>query len=169
VKRTGFIVATLAVLVALVVTGYAKKEPVQPPIPPPGTETVPPETAPMLTPPSAMPGTQLSPSAALKAIHFGFDKFDIRPADAQAMDENAAYLRDHPGTMLTLEGYCDPIGTDEYNRGLGLRRANAAKAYLVKAGTDAARLSVVSYGKEKLVTNDKAQFELNRRVEFVVK
>lgn len=162
-KRTGFIVATLAVLVVLVVTGYAKKEPVQPPIPPPlRIETAPPETMPT-------PGTQLPQSTMLKTIHFGFDRFDIRPADAQAMDENAAYLRNYSGAMLVLEGYCDPIGTEEYNRGLGLRRANSAKAYMVKAGIDAARLSVVSYGEEKLVTNDKAQFELNRRVEFVVK
>jgi len=168
VKRTGFIVATLAVLVVLVVTGYAKKEPVQPPIPPPPrVETTPPETAP--TQPYTTPGTQLSQTTALKVIHFGFDKFDIRPADAKILDDNAAYLRDNPKATLTLEGYCDPIGTDEYNRGLGLRRANAAKTYLVKAGIDEVRLSVVSYGKEKLVTNDKAQFEMDRRVEFVAK
>jgi peptidoglycan-associated lipoprotein len=165
VKRTGFVVAVLAILVVLVVTGYAKKEPVQPPIPPPPrTETASPETTPMPTPTS-----QTVQPTALNAIHFGFDKFDIRSADAQAMDENAAYLRDHQGAMLTLEGYCDPVGTDEYNRGLGLRRANAAKTYLVKAGIDAARLSVVSYGEDKLVTNDKAQFEMDRRVEFVAK
>jgi peptidoglycan-associated lipoprotein len=170
VKRTGFVVATLAILVVLVLTGYAKNEPVQPPIPPPPrAEAAPPATAPAATPAPGAPAPQAAQPTALKAIHFGFDKFDIRPADARIMDDNAAYLGNNPKVLLTLEGYCDPIGTDEYNRGLGLRRANAAKAYLVKAGIDAARLSVVSYGEEKLVTNDKAQFELNRRVECVVK
>jgi peptidoglycan-associated lipoprotein len=166
VKRAGFVVATLAVLVVLVATGYAKNEPVQPPIPPPARiETAPPET----TPPPVSPAPQTAQPTTLKTIHFGFDKFDIRPAEANILGDNAGYLRDNPQATLMLEGYCDPIGTDEYNRGLGLRRANAAKKYLVKVGIDAARLSVVSYGEEKLVTNDKAQFELNRRVEFVVK
>jgi outer membrane protein OmpA-like peptidoglycan-associated protein len=39
----------------------------------------------------------------------------------------------------------------------------------VKLGIEAGRLSVISFGKEKLVTEDEAQYELNRRVEFVAK
>jgi peptidoglycan-associated lipoprotein len=102
----------------------------------------------------------------LATIHFDFDKYDIRPGDAKILEGDAAYLRTNAGLKLILEGYCDPIGTEEYNRGLGLRRSNAAKAYLVKLDIDGSRLSVISYGKEKLVTTDESQFELNRRVEF---
>ena len=165
-KRAGFVVTTLAVLVVLVATGFAKNEPVQPPIPPPARPAVISET-PIPGSPSYEPSN--NPTHQLEPIHFGFDKFDIRPFAARTLDDAAGYLRDNPTAALTLEGYCDPVGTDEYNRGLGLRRANAAKFYLVQAGIDAARLSVVSYGRERLVTNDKAQFELNRRVEFVTK
>jgi len=102
----------------------------------------------------------------LKTVHFDFDRSVVRAGDAEIMNANATYLRDNPTVKVALEGYCDPVGTEEYNRGLGLRRANAAKTYLVKAGIDAGRLSVISYGEDKLVTNDPAQFELNRRVEF---
>jgi peptidoglycan-associated lipoprotein len=49
-----------------------------------------------------------------------------------------------------------------------MRRAEAAKAYLVKLGVDAGQLATISYGEEKLVTQDEAQFEQNRRAEFKV-
>lgn len=103
----------------------------------------------------------------LKTIHFDFDRYDIRPGDGLILEDNASYLRANSSVALTLEGYCDPIGTEEYNRGLGLRRANSARAYLVKLGIDAARLSTISYGKERLVSADSLQYELDRRVEFV--
>jgi len=48
------------------------------------------------------------------------------------------------------------------------RRAESAKAFLVKMGVPAARLACVSFGEEKLVTQKEAEFELNRRVEFRV-
>jgi peptidoglycan-associated lipoprotein len=116
-----------------------------------------------------LPPPPKPPITTLKVIHFDFDKFDIRPGDATTLEDNATWLRANGGTALKLEGYCDPVGTEEYNRDLGLRRANAAKNYLVKLGIDATRLSTISFGKEKLVTEDPAQFELNRRVEFVAK
>jgi outer membrane protein OmpA-like peptidoglycan-associated protein len=51
---------------------------------------------------------------------------------------------------------------------LGMRRAEAAKAYLVKLGADMNMFSTISFGEEKLVTQDQAQFEMNRRCEFKV-
>jgi len=116
-----------------------------------------------------LPPPPKPPVTTLKTIHFDFDKFDIRPGDATYIEDNASWLRSNSGAALKLEGYCDPLGTEEYNRGLGLRRANAAKNYLVKLGIDAGRLSTISFGEEKLVTEDPVQFELNRRVEFVAK
>jgi peptidoglycan-associated lipoprotein len=167
-KRTGLIVVTLAmVLVLIVACCPARKAPPQPPIaPPPQAEVIPPpETVP--TPP--IPPIPTAPGHMLQTVYFDFDKFDIRPMDVKAMGENEAWLRDNPDSRLTLEGYCDPVGTEEYNRGLGLRRSNAAKAYLVKQGIDAARLTAISFGEEKPVTTDPKQFGLNRRVEFVAK
>ena len=108
----------------------------------------------------------------LGTIHFDFDKSDIRPGDATILQGNydqieaAAELDQMPG--ITIEGYCDPIGTAEYNMALGMRRADAAKAYLVKLGEDVNQFTAMSYGEEKLVTQDELQFELNRRCEFKV-
>jgi outer membrane protein OmpA-like peptidoglycan-associated protein len=113
-----------------------------------------------------LPPPPKPPAPPLQVIYFDFDKYTIRPGDAKTLEGNAEYLRQNIGLNLTLEGYCDPVGTEEYNRGLGLRRANSTRAYLVKLGIDPARLGVISFGEDNLVTQDEAQFEMNRRVEF---
>jgi len=154
---------TLGALLILTMVGCPKKtvttpEPVPPP-PPPDTMT---EKAP------APPKVVLN----LATIHFDFDKSDIRPADATILQGNFDQVQKamaaNSKPAVTIEGYCDPIGTAEYNMALGMRRAEAAKAYLVKLGADMSMFSTISYGEEKLVTQDKAQYELNRRCEFKV-
>ena len=105
----------------------------------------------------------------LVPIHFDFDKSNIRPGDATILQGNYDQFKQAPQTRVTIEGYCDPLGTSEYNIALGMRRAEAAEAYLVKLGADRNMFSTISYGEEKLVTLDEAQFELNRRCEFKVK
>jgi peptidoglycan-associated lipoprotein len=106
----------------------------------------------------------------LATIHFDFDRSDIRSGDATILQGNYAMLKKAMDAgqkpEVTVEGYCDPIGTSEYNMALGMRRAEAAKAYMVKLGAAAMALSTISYGEEKLVTMDEAQYELNRRCEF---
>jgi len=108
----------------------------------------------------------------LRTIHFDFDRSDIRTGDASILRDNYGQVRaaaaqgQKPG--ITIEGYCDPVGTSEYNMALGMRRAEAAKAYLVKLGADSRQLSTISYGEEKLVAQDPDQYELNRRCEFKV-
>jgi peptidoglycan-associated lipoprotein len=108
----------------------------------------------------------------LGTIRFDFDRSDIRQGDATILQGNydqmrsAAAKNQRPG--ITIEGYCDPIGTSEYNMALGMRRAEATKSYLAKLGADAGRLTTISYGEERLVTQDENRFELNRRCEFKV-
>jgi peptidoglycan-associated lipoprotein len=154
---------TLGVLLVLTMVGCPKKtvtttEPVPPP-PPPDTMT---EKAP------APPKVELG----LATIHFDFDKSDIRPGDATILQGNHDQLQKaiaaNQKPAVTIEGYCDPVGTSEYNMALGMRRAESAKAYLVKLGADMNMFSTISYGEEKLVTQDKAQYELDRRCEFKV-
>jgi peptidoglycan-associated lipoprotein len=150
---------TLGVLLVLTMVGCPKKtvtstEPIPPP-PPPDTMT---EKAP--EPPKF--------EGSLAVIHFDFDKSDIRPGDATILQGNYDMLSKAPGTQVTIEGYCDPIGTSEYNMALGMRRAESARAYLVKLGADMSMFSTISFGEEKLVTTDAAQFEMNRRCEFKV-
>jgi peptidoglycan-associated lipoprotein len=88
-------------------------------------------------------------STLLKAIHFDFDKYDIRPGDAEILKENAAVLKKYPGVKIQIEGHCDERGTVEYNLALGERRANSTKKYLISLGISTDRISTISYGKER--------------------
>src|SRR5690606_19238720 len=72
-------------------------------------------------------------------IHYDYDRSEIR-ADAQAvLQRKLGVLRANPGVTLRIEGHADERGSVEYNLALGLRRANAAKDYLVGFGLDASR------------------------------
>jgi peptidoglycan-associated lipoprotein len=88
-------------------------------------------------------------SKLLKDIHFDFDKYDIRPGDAEILKENAALLIKYPEVKIQIEGHCDERGTVEYNLALGERRANAAKKYLISLGLSSDQISTISYGKER--------------------
>jgi peptidoglycan-associated lipoprotein len=129
----------------------------------------PPEPVPPPPPPDTMTEKPIEPKkieSNLATIHFDFDKSDIRSGDATILQGNYDQLKTATGAQVTIEGYCDPLGTSEYNMALGMRRAESAKSYLVKLGASMNMFSTISYGEEKLVTQDETQFELNRRCEF---
>jgi peptidoglycan-associated lipoprotein len=88
-------------------------------------------------------------SKLLKDIYFDFDKYDIRPGDAEILKGNAALLAKFPDVKIQIEGHCDERGTVEYNLALGERRANSAKNYLISLGISEKRISTISYGKER--------------------
>lgn len=115
------------------------------------------------------PPKPISEKIKLASIYFDFDKSEIRPQDAEVLKKNAAVLKENPSLNVVIEGHCDPIGTAEYNLALGWRRATSAQDYLIKLGINKLRLKTISYGEERLVTNDTNEFWKNRRCDFVVK
>ena len=72
---------------------------------------------------------------------------------------------------MLIEGHCDERGTNEYNLGLGDRRARATMNYLVSQGVQAGRISTVSYGEERPVCTEHNEscWQKNRRAQFLVK
>jgi peptidoglycan-associated lipoprotein len=109
-------------------------------------------------------------SKLLKNIHFDFDKYDIRPRDAEILKQNAALLMKNPSVKIQIEGHCDERGTIEYNLALGERRANAAKKYLGSLGLPSDQMSTISYGKERPEDpgHNEEAWAKNRRDHFVV-
>jgi peptidoglycan-associated lipoprotein len=70
---------------------------------------------------------------------------------------------------VLLEGHCDWRGTAEYNLGLGDRRANAAKKYLLSLGVAQDKVEVLSKGSLDAAKNaDDATAAKDRRVEIVI-
>ena len=109
-------------------------------------------------------------SKLLKDIHFDFDKYDIRPGDAEILKENATLLTKYPKVKIQIEGHCDERGTVEYNLALGERRANSAKKYLISLGIAADRISAISYGKERPLDpgHNEEAWAKNRRAHPVI-
>ncbi len=109
-------------------------------------------------------------SSLLKDIHFDFDKYDIRPQDAEILRANAALLMKYPKVKIQVEGHCDERGTNEYNLALGERRANSAKRYLMSLGISSDRISTISYGEERPLDpgHNEEAWAKNRRGHFVI-
>jgi peptidoglycan-associated lipoprotein len=87
----------------------------------------------------------------VRAIYFDYDKSDLRPEAKDTLRRSAAWLTQSPfrSVVFRIEGDCDPRGTEEYNLGLGERRAQSAKEFLASLGIDPSRMSTISYGKER--------------------
>ena len=103
-------------------------------------------------------------------VFFGYDRSDLTPQAQQTIEALAAWLGQYPQVTVTVEGHADERGTRDYNLALGERRATAVRDYLIALGTNANRLSTISYGKERpavLGSNEDAWAQ-NRRGVFVV-
>ena len=108
----------------------------------------------------------------LTAIHFDFDKAELRPEAVDRLLGYAGWLKDHDDTVIMIEGHCDERGTAEYNVALGDRRAKSVRDRLSAYGITLDRISTVSYGKERpacATTDTAACHEMNRRTEFRIK
>ena len=106
----------------------------------------------------------------VKDILFDYDKADLKPDQLPVLQTNATWLKSNPNVRFTIEGHCDDRGSEEYNIGLGDRRANAVKEYLVSQGLAAARMNIVSYGEERPICRDQSEecFARNRRAAFTL-
>ena len=98
-------------------------------------------------------------------MFFDHDSSTLAAEGRSTLERQAAWLNKYPNVAITIEGHCDETGTREYNLGLGERRAQAVKNYLVSLGVPADRLNTISYGKERpaVVGSDDDSFAKNRR------
>jgi peptidoglycan-associated lipoprotein len=117
------------------------------------------------------PGTQEELEVSVGArVLFDYDSSVLDPDATQILDRQAAWLRQYPDIIVTIEGHADERGTREYNLALGDRRANAVKNYLVALGISADRVLTISYGEERPENpaHDEAAWAQNRRAVTVV-
>lgn len=103
-------------------------------------------------------------------ILFGFDQTALKADAKQNIEKLVASLNENPDTDILVIGHTDNKGTEQYNQGLSLRRADAVKNYAVSKGLKGSRVKTEgkSYN-EPIASNDtedgRAQ---NRRVEIVI-
>jgi peptidoglycan-associated lipoprotein len=99
---------------------------------------------------AAIPGsTQDFVISAGDRVYFDTNAYTLRADAAETLGKQVQWLNRYPAVQVRIEGNCDERGTREYNFGLGARRANAVREFLVNHGVEASRITTVSYGKER--------------------
>lgn len=107
----------------------------------------------------------------LDVVYFGYDEYSIRPGERYKVEAAADYLRNNPGTKLISEGHTDWKGTTQYNLGLGDRRANAVKEYLVTLGISPDQVEILSLGEleaDQGLEKTDAEAINDRKVEMII-
>lgn len=104
-----------------------------------------------------------------KPVHFGFDSSEIDPSDISEMNAVASFSK-HNSKQIIIAGFADERGTAEYNRGLGERRAQAVRAYLLSHGASGDNIQTTSFGAEMPADegHNESAWAKNRRAEFGV-
>ncbi|MEM8549985.1 MAG: OmpA family protein [Verrucomicrobiota bacterium] len=88
-----------------------------------------------------------SGSKILATIQFGFDEFTVPAGQRAELDGVAQTMSQDASLKVIAEGHTDWYGTTEYNLGLGDRRANAVREYLIRQGVSPNRVEVLSLGE----------------------
>lgn len=175
-KKLFTVISAMALSCALIVAGCQKKvTKVEPPAPAPQVRSEPPPPPPP-PPPERESFETVDPDAQirdiLQTVYFDYDKSALKSETIERLQMVGRLMSDRSGLSLLLEGHADERGTNEYNIGLGDRRARAVRDWLVNYGVSDRRLEVTSYGRERPAYpncgEDESCHAKNRRVEFKV-
>ncbi len=125
----------------------------------------PPKAKPPVEAPKPVPSRT---KPVLNNVLFDFDKAVLKAEGKAETDKVITWMKDNAKDVLTIEGHTCTIGSEQYNMGLGQRRSDSVKKYMVDNGVAADRIKTQSYGETKpAVPNDTpANRKLNRRAVF---
>lgn len=83
-------------------------------------------------------------------VHFEYDSAELREQDRPVLERLASVIDGYYSeSLITIEGFTDPAGSQAYNRRLGERRAEAVRQFLAESGVEAGRIRTVSYGESE--------------------
>jgi peptidoglycan-associated lipoprotein len=102
-------------------------------------------------------------------VQFAYDSCEVSSEEQSKVQQVATAMKASSGKLI-IAGFTDDRGTEEYNRGLGERRALAVRQALIGDGIPADRVQTVSFGKEMPADSGsgEAAWAKNRRAEFGV-
>jgi peptidoglycan-associated lipoprotein len=178
--KTTFVLVLVFVLGAVVACSKDKPKVVKTTPDAPRTADAPPTQPPA----SIEKDTQVSPGLALSGDiaemckikstmttganpQFDYDKDELTPEDRVVLDQLATCLTTGAlkGKAVSLVGRADPRGTEEYNLGLGSRRASTVSQYLGRLGVGDPQMSVTTRGALDATGTDEASWKNDRRVD----
>jgi len=97
-------------------------------------------------------------------INFAFNSAELDGAARATLRQQAAWIGQYPELRFRVYGHTDKVGSEAYNKRLGLRRARAAVNYLVSQGIPRRQLeAVVSFGETQPLIVTEGRERRNRR------
>lgn len=115
--------------------------------------------------PNVKPGTQEDLIVNVgDRVFFDYNSSELDSDAQELLQDQVAWIKQHNVSVI-IEGHCDERGTREYNLALGEKRAQAVKNYLTSMGISSARVTTISYGKERpaVVGSTDGAWSQNRR------
>ena len=105
-----------------------------------------------------------------QTVYFDYDKHNVKPSEIPKLKEVASRMKSFQGMALRIEGHCDERGTEEYNRALGDKRAQAIRELLASEGLDPSMMPTITFGEDKPADpgHSEAAFSKNRRGALVL-
>ncbi len=103
-------------------------------------------------------------------IYFEFDQSTLTSQARDILTEVGGILKREQRFTVLTEGHTDERGTENYNIGLGMRRAESVVKFLVNFGVASNRLTKVSHGEEQPKASGSSEdaWAQNRRAAFRV-
>ncbi|MEI6047381.1 MAG: OmpA family protein [Bacteroidota bacterium] len=95
----------------------------------------------------------LMPKNLLIYFEFNNAKFKPDPQIDISIAEFKNWLGKYPVSNLSVTGYTDLVGTQDYNQTLGLRRAQIVQKYLEEKGIPPAIIIIDSKGKDQALVH----------------
>ena len=100
----------------------------------------------------------------LSTVNFAFNSAQLDAGARDTLREQAHWIKQFPEVRFRVYGHTDKVGSNAYNKALGLRRANAVVNYLVAQGISRSRLeAVVSFGESQPLIVTQGRERRNRR------
>jgi peptidoglycan-associated lipoprotein len=120
---------------------------------------------------AAMCNIKATPLSTKTNPQFDYDKDELTADDRVVLDQLATCLTTGAlkGKAVALIGRADPRGTEEYNLGLGSRRAASVSQYLGRLGVGEPQMSVTTRGALEATGTDESGWKQDRRVDVQLK
>ena len=104
-----------------------------------------------------------------RSIYFDLNSTDIKTEFNPALQAHARHLASNPKARIRIDGNADERGPSDYNRQLGMKRAEKVRQSMISLGAPEKQLSIKTLGEAhpKLKGHNEESWSENRRADVV--